>query len=72
MFHVLLSSVLNVFIVVVIDYCLTLVFCAFQPMVALINHLLTYLLTYSVSVARRYSAETKTAHSNEEHALLRQ
>ena len=43
MFHVLLSCVLNV---VVIDCCLTLLYCAFQPVVALINHLLTYLLTY--------------------------
>jgi len=39
----LLSYVLNV---VVIDCCLTLLYCAFQPVVALINHLLTYLLTY--------------------------
>ena len=31
--------------VVVIDCCLTLLYCAFQPVVALINHLLTYLLT---------------------------
>jgi len=28
--------------VVVIDCCLTLLYCAFQPVVALINHLLTY------------------------------
>ena len=44
MFHVLLSYVLNVFIVVVIDCCLTLVSYAFQPVVALINHLLTYVM----------------------------
>jgi len=37
---------LNVFIVIVIDCCLTLVSCAFQPVVALINFLLTYLLIY--------------------------
>jgi len=46
--HVLLSYVLNV---VVIDCCLTLFYCAFQPAVALINHLLTYLLTYLVDTA---------------------
>ena len=34
--------VLNVFIVIIIDCCLTLISCTFQPMVALIN---TYLLT---------------------------
>jgi len=34
--------------VVVIDCCLTLLYCAFQPVVALINHLLTYLLTYTI------------------------
>ena len=36
--------VLNVFIVVIINCCLTLIYCTFQPMVALINHWLTYLL----------------------------
>jgi len=46
LFHVLLSYVLNV---VVIDCCLTLLYCAFQPVVALINHLLTYLLTVGAS-----------------------
>jgi len=40
----LLSYVLSDFIVVVIDCCLTLLYCAFQPVVALINQLLTYLL----------------------------
>jgi len=44
----LLSYVLNV---VVIDCCLTLLYCAFQPVVALINHLLTYLLTYLLTLA---------------------
>jgi len=38
-----LSYVLNV---VVIYCCLFFLYCAFQPVVALINHLLTYLLTY--------------------------
>jgi len=47
LFHVLLSYVLNV---VVIDCCLTLLYCAFQPVVALINYLLTYLHCYSVRV----------------------
>jgi len=32
---------------VIIDCCLPLKSCTFQPMVALINHLLTYLLTYN-------------------------
>jgi len=42
-----LLYVLNVFtvMIVTIDCWLTLVSCTFQPMVALINHLLTYLLT---------------------------
>ena len=38
-------SVLNVFIIAIINCCLTLISCTFQPMVALINHLLTYLQT---------------------------
>jgi len=37
--------VLNVFIVVIINCCLTLTSRTFQPMVVLINHLLTDLLT---------------------------
>jgi len=41
LFHVLFSDVLYVFIVVVIDCCFF-VSCAFQPVVAVINHLLTY------------------------------
>ena len=42
LFHVLLSYMLNV----VVIGCLTLLYCAFQPVIAFINHLLTYLLTY--------------------------
>jgi len=42
---------------VIIDCCLTLKSCTFQPMVALINHLLTYLVG-------RYGFSCCIAHTN--------
>ena len=55
---------LNVFIVVVIDCCLTLVSYSFQPIVALlINHLLTNLLT-CVTLCCTNTFYTKPTHSH--------